>query len=480
MSVADPAEMKTTASHSSAPPEPVSASHAFPRYPVDGEPVRKRPRTTPNSAASPEPKPNGTGISSSSAPSGFGGNKYERLAPAPHINASRSSSASSSLVARPGGRQGPTFKLSSNNKTVKPPVRKMAPPPEIKSLFPRHGNETGPQQPVECLPARWDGTAITTEKPDSDRELPPSVGVYSYWELKQSGNPGFERKTLPTAQLSKISAQLSNGQSHQVPERDQATDRCNHDGRPRTLEELKATLEVEAAAQHPPEQPRRPFKTKASKAPVLVPTKPVPQNQKFVDESLFDNLVYGQNGAATPPPQVRIPASPAGSAEAIKATEPLPPDEPFYADIDPRVHWPQPHSEAWLEVKQNEIEARGRRKAKFGRAAQRIRERQRLEEPTPLDDAVPEKVLRDPAWFRVWKMLHGGGDQGVDAPVVPAGNGNGNGTEAPRRGRKPGPKKQATQVNGLANGNTNGHTNGHANGLTNGYGPAGGAGGSRG
>ncbi|KAK4453833.1 hypothetical protein QBC34DRAFT_194704 [Podospora aff. communis PSN243] len=488
-SVADPAEMKTTALHSSAPPVPVSASHAIPRHPVNGEPPRKRSRTTPNSAASPEPRPIGTEMFSSAAVSSTStGTKHERLAAAPHKDTSRSSSASSSFVARPSGRQAATFKRSSASKTVRQPVRKMAPNSSVSVLYPSHGNEAGPQ-PAERLSespkVRWDGVAITTERRDSNRDLSPSKNVHSYWELSKSGN--FERRTLPTAQLSKPPAHLPNGYSSHEPERNRTDDRCNLDALPRTFAELraelKATFATGANAQRPLEQPKGALKTKTIRSPLVLPTKPVPQNRKVVDESFFDNVVYRQDGAATPPPQVRIPASPAGSVEAIKAAEPLPPDEPFYADIDPRIHWPQPHSEAWMEAKQNEIEMRGRRKAKFGKAAQRIREQRLLEETKPLDDAVPEKVRRDPTWLRVWKQLHGGTDQVAEAPIVPAGNGNGNGNgngaEPPRRGRKPGPKKQASQANGLTNGNVNGHANGYVNGLTNGCGSAGATGGGR-
>jgi len=474
-SAPDPTEVaRTTASQSSAPPTFAVPPNASPRRLPDGEPVRKRSRTTPNSAASPEPKPNGTETTGMATSSSFQGTtKYERLAPVSKRDGPRSSSASQ--VARPGGRQNPSFKLGSS-KSMRAPPRKMALPPTAGFTF-NYGNESGLQS-VERLPEppslRWDGHAISSEKRDVDQALPPSKSNHSYWELTQPGNPSFERKLLATAQIpsSKAPSQIPNGYGHHATERNGLNGQCNYDGHPgysgypKDSEESRVTFGAEAAVQRPPDKPKRgPKPKRVGKSPVLLEKVRPPQNRKTIDESLFDNLVYRQEGAATPPLQVQVPASPAASVEANRANEPLPPDEPFYADIDPRVHWPQPHSNTWVEAKQDEIAARPRRKANFGKAAQRIREQRLLSEPTPLEDTVPEKVLKDPAWMRVWKRLHGGGDDEAQEPAPGVVNGAG-----PGRGRRPGPKKQASSSssNGHANGQSNGHPNGHVNGYTNG------------
>ncbi|KAL8358505.1 hypothetical protein RB598_002992 [Gaeumannomyces tritici] len=89
------------------------------------------------------------------------------------------------------------------------------------------------------------------------------------------------------------------------------------------------------------------------------------------DLSALDAFVYGQETAQLPPPR--------GVVLSPKPEPPKPRDEPFFAHLDPRVHWSRPHSEAWYEAKQKEISERPDRKATFGRAAQRMAERRRAE-----------------------------------------------------------------------------------------------------
>jgi len=204
-------------------------------------------------------------------------------------------------------------------------------------------------------------------------------------------------------------------------------------------------------------------KTKASKSPPPLEKTilPPPPPRKIIDETAFDTLIYQQQGVATPPPEVRLPASPAASVKANKNTAPLPPDEPFYADIDRRVHWPQPHSETWVNSKREEIASRGSRKANFGKAAQRIKEQKKREPALPVEETAPEKVLRDPAWLKIWKRLREGeagrgSREGTVVETVPG---------KPRRGRKPGLKKQASSIvpaseNGLGDAVMNGQVNG--------------------
>lgn len=90
------------------------------------------------------------------------------------------------------------------------------------------------------------------------------------------------------------------------------------------------------------------------------------------DLSALDAFVYGQETAQLPPPR--------GVVISPKPEPPKPRDEPFFAHLDPRVHWSRPHSEEWYEAKKKEISERPDRKAMFGRAAQRMAERRRAEQ----------------------------------------------------------------------------------------------------
>ena len=110
---------------------------------------------------------------------------------------------------------------------------------------------------------------------------------------------------------------------------------------------------------------------------------------RSADSSSLDALIYNQEGAAEPPPGVIIPEA-----------QPRPVKDPrFFAHIDPRIHWCRPHSKEWHEKKQAEIKERGGRKANFGKAAERLK-KQRLENPIPEEDLLPERVRENPEWMR--------------------------------------------------------------------------------
>lgn len=119
---------------------------------------------------------------------------------------------------------------------------------------------------------------------------------------------------------------------------------------------------------------------------------------KTVDESSFDVLIYRQEDASAPPRGVQIP-----KLDAPRSFQP--PDEPYYAHIDPRLHWPQQHSERWRKAKQEEIQARGGRKANFGTAKVRMREQRLREGPAEFEDQLPDRIREDPAWVRALKAL---------------------------------------------------------------------------
>ncbi|KAL2133139.1 hypothetical protein VTI74DRAFT_2834 [Chaetomium olivicolor] len=181
-------------------------------------------------------------------------------------------------------------------------------------------------------------------------------------------------------------------------------------------------------------------------------TKPLQLPRKEIDTARFDALIYSQPGAASPPPDVLPALAAATTATPLKpSTTPpkeLPPkDEPFYLPIDPRIHWPQPHSDEWHSAKQEEIRSRGRRKANFGRATQSLRresqirlqrQRQQQQREGRFEDSLPEKIAENPAWVRVLRRLkglpppveeeeRGGCANGVDEGQVGSG----------KRGKKP-------------------------------------------
>ena len=184
-----------------------------------------------------------------------------------------------------------------------------------------------------------------------------------------------------------------------------------------------------------------PFRPAPSQTPVSQP----PRKKKEVDLTVFDALIYSQDGAITPPPGISLnpptPISP--SAPSASAITPHPienlkqepkvkpePDEPVFGYIDPRIHWPQRHSEAWHAAKQEEIKARGGRKANFGKAAQSLRKQnqKQLELGLEFKDTLPEKIAQNPAWVRALRRL-----KGLPVPGEDEGNGGG-GVEAGRKG----------------------------------------------
>jgi hypothetical protein len=127
-----------------------------------------------------------------------------------------------------------------------------------------------------------------------------------------------------------------------------------------------------------------------------------PTPAKTISELDFDSLIYGQTGAAPAPigvsvKKIQIPPP---------APKPEPPDEPFFMHIDPRLHWPQPQTEEWYQKKLREIEARGGRKANFGKAAQRMKDQRSKEPSKTFEESLPERIRANPAWVRALKQMH--------------------------------------------------------------------------
>lgn len=114
------------------------------------------------------------------------------------------------------------------------------------------------------------------------------------------------------------------------------------------------------------------------------------------DVSALDRFVYGQEGSAQPPPGVRATAD----------YEPAKRGNVFYGHVDPRIHWTRPRTGEWYEKKEEEIQARGGRKANFGKAAQRMREQRLKEGPGEWEEKLPERVRNDEAWLAAMRYHH--------------------------------------------------------------------------
>ncbi|PHH75690.1 hypothetical protein CDD80_2179 [Ophiocordyceps camponoti-rufipedis] len=128
------------------------------------------------------------------------------------------------------------------------------------------------------------------------------------------------------------------------------------------------------------------------------------------DAAVFDAAIYSQDGAMKPPSGVSVWPSQNRRLNDVH-------DDRVYLHANPAIHRNHHRSESWHKAKALEIQARGGRKAWFGKAAQRIlwqrRQQARIDNaPQPwtysrrLDFAdvpeaeLPEAVLADAAWVR--------------------------------------------------------------------------------
>jgi len=425
-----------------------------------GEPPKKRQRVSPSLGDFSRPQQNGAQTHA----------QQHRVASAPANQQSKPGGTQTTIrpavgsYARPSksfeGRQH-VFKLSP--KTTRAPVRKRAPEGVIAPIYSEGTSYRATSEQSERMsepPGRqrngWG--AMTDDWTEDDERLPAYIrDAACGWDTRQSGNSTYQRPAPVPSQPFKTATQV-NGYAHygpgkQAPER-YAYDRlvANHwqqQEEPRSAfwnvvkgSRVQPVL-VETRQQSRPlevrsrEEPKRPKAAKVSDA-----VEKVPQNTtvKMVDEALFDQLFYAQDSAQTPPPGVAVP-SPTLSAE-VKSAQPLPPDEPLYAHIDPRVHWPQRHSDAWYAAKAEEIKARGGKRAWLGKAAHRLRLQRAQDESSvvPFEDTLPDKIRQNPAWVRVLKRLNGIDDDAGNTAV-----------EKPVR-RRPGLGKKQSSNQGSSNG----------------------------
>ncbi|CAJ2502501.1 Uu.00g098950.m01.CDS01 [Anthostomella pinea] len=144
-----------------------------------------------------------------------------------------------------------------------------------------------------------------------------------------------------------------------------------------------------------PEQPRKRYQDPEAKRQALIAEH---------DPAEFDAYIYGELNRANRPGDalfaLRPYARPTPSNDHIRPTT-------HFAAMDPRIHYAQPHSEAWHRAKHDEIAARGNRKSKtnFGKAAARRARRKREVAAHGDDDGasggacdVPDHVRRDRKW----------------------------------------------------------------------------------
>ncbi|KAJ4396556.1 hypothetical protein N0V93_000776 [Gnomoniopsis smithogilvyi] len=129
---------------------------------------------------------------------------------------------------------------------------------------------------------------------------------------------------------------------------------------------------------------------------------PEKQRQQLVEErkdSILDQYIYGQASSSAPPPDVKI--------ERRSAPELIPQAKGVFIHLDPRKHRIRPHSEQWYRQKEEEIKARGGRKANFGKAAQRIKEQRLKEDPEEFEAILPDRVRNNEDWLAATRWFQG-------------------------------------------------------------------------
>lgn len=115
--------------------------------------------------------------------------------------------------------------------------------------------------------------------------------------------------------------------------------------------------------------------------------------QRGSDSTSLDAYIYGQSNSHAPPPGVAIQIPP-------KPPKTIAAEDAFSIHMDPRSSKSRPHSEEWYRQKEEEIAARGGRKANFCKGVQRFAE-QRRNEPQDVEtfkETLPDRVRNDDDW----------------------------------------------------------------------------------
>ncbi|KAK4104598.1 hypothetical protein N658DRAFT_483504 [Parathielavia hyrcaniae] len=403
-----PSRGQSTTSPSSpqrlAPRPPVHSPPASPGSFRDGEPARKRPRLSPSQRHSPKVRVNGT-----DAPRPFTTEPVWRSKPvvpkSPHLSR-RDSNGSPRQHSKVRDHEG--MSASGNKPSSRHPVRRV--PHQLSKLRfiePGPGDRNAGMLTEQSSSGINEsvGAAVRRSSEDSDMFTKLSISIASVSRAGSIDSQSHPRRRSDLPNELDGKAQPDSGRSDTQPD--------------------YGVLQANGVPPQRIHLSMRPAQTSSKTEP---PQRPKPT--KEINTALFDALIYSQPGAASPPPAINLPSiinnnnpsPPKTAATTITNTttisnnktdptsQPQPekakdhqPDEPLYLAIDPRIHWPQPHSEAWRAAKQAEIRARGRRKDRFGRAAQSLRRQLRLGEGLVdshgFEETLPEKVAENPAWL---------------------------------------------------------------------------------
>lgn len=130
-----------------------------------------------------------------------------------------------------------------------------------------------------------------------------------------------------------------------------------------------------------------------TRAPPLEQLRRRVAEQRAIDSATFDAYIYGQSNSQAPPPGLVI-QQPPQPPKVISA------EDAFSIHMDPRSSRIRPHTEEWYRQKEEEIAARGGRKANCGKAVQRLAE-QRRNEPQDIEsfkETLPDRVRNDDDW----------------------------------------------------------------------------------
>lgn len=158
------------------------------------------------------------------------------------------------------------------------------------------------------------------------------------------------------------------------------------------------------------------------------------QRRSLVQErvSNFENFIYAQSDTSQPPP----------GGQSIRRLELKRQKTVLYAPIDPRSHWTRPHSEAWYQRKEEEIRARGGRKANFGKATHRMKVQRSKQDSETFEAGLPDRVLENGNWvsaLRWFDEQSNGGSQTVPTSSTPIK------TKRPYRRRQPDPTSNSSE-----------------------------------
>ena len=409
-----------------APRPSVCSPPASPGSFQDGGPSRKRLRRSSSPGRSPRAKVNETALLSRPSATESSDKAVESASP------QSSRRALNHSPQRPGSVREKDIKPPSKL-NYRHPVRRM--PLQLSNLR----FIDGPGESMQGVLSEQSSSGVngsagnvprrTSAASDSSR----NGAVKGYWAKKlETSNPTPPAtRPAPTdsTRHTRRRSELPNGPHHKVlPDR-----------RKSEAQSPYGPFQANGAASSKPPQIHMPIKPAQITKPVQLPP------NKEIDTARFDALIYAQEGASSPPPDIDItlPALPKKTAEIPdpipenqqqQPQQPPQKDEPLYLPIDPRTHWPQPHSASWHAAKQAEIQSRGRKKANFGRAVQSLRRQnlqlqQQVQGEEHLEEvSLPEKILENPAWVRALRRLRGETVEGLEGD---GGSAEGSGAEGP-------------------------------------------------